>query len=75
MEKDVEMKRSVKLCILLSIVLFVISAYSHLYEASSMGSLPVINYPFRPYTVPILILGLFSLFLAIALHVFSVKGK
>jgi hypothetical protein len=37
--------------------LLVIAAYSHLYETSSTGSLPYIDYPLRPYSLPLLILG------------------
>jgi len=55
------MKRSVQVCILLGIGLLVVAAYSHLYETKSTGMLPYIDYPLRPYTLPLLILGMISL--------------
>ena len=56
--------------LLLPMILFVVSVYSYFYEASSMGLLPVINYPLRLYAVPLLILGLLFLSLAIAIYKF-----
>lgn len=55
------MKRIVQVCVLLGIGLLVIAAYSHLYETSSTGMLPYIDYPLRPYTLPLLILGVISI--------------
>ena len=69
-KRVIEMKQSVKLCVLVSIILFVVSVYCYFYEASSMGFLPVINYPLRLYVVPFLILGLLFLSLAIVIHKF-----
>jgi hypothetical protein len=51
------MKRVVQGCLLLGIALLVIAAYSHLYETRSTGLLPYIDYPLRPYVLPLLILG------------------
>ncbi len=61
------MKRIVQVCILLGIGLLVVAAYSHLYETSSTGVLPYIDYPLRPYTLPLLILGMIFLVSAIVL--------
>jgi hypothetical protein len=55
------MKRAGQVCILLGIGLLAIAAYSHLYETSSTGMLPYIDYPLRPYTLPLLILGIIAL--------------
>jgi hypothetical protein len=55
------MKRIVQVCILLGTALLVVAVYSHLYETSSTGMLPYIDYPLRPYTLPLLILGMIFL--------------
>jgi hypothetical protein len=55
------MKRIVQVCILLGIGLLVVASYSHIYETSSTGMLPYIDYPLRPYALPLLILGMISL--------------
>jgi hypothetical protein len=55
------MKRVMQVCILLGIVLLVIAAYFYLYETRSTGMLPYIDYPLRPYTLPLLILGIISI--------------
>ena len=61
------MKRIVQVCILLGIGLLVVAAYSHLYETSSTEMLPYIDYPLRPYALPLLILGMISLVSGIVL--------
>jgi hypothetical protein len=48
----------------------VVAAYSHLYETSSTGMLPYIDYPLRPYTLPLLILGMISFASGIALMLY-----
>lgn len=55
------MKRAVQVCILFGIVLLVIAGYFHVYETSSTGLLPYIDYPLRPYALPFLILGIILL--------------
>ena len=64
------MKRMVQVCILLGIGLLVVAAYSHLYETSSTGMLPYIDYPLRPYTLPLLILGMISFVSGIVLMLY-----
>ncbi|MDO8125233.1 MAG: hypothetical protein Q6364_12750 [Candidatus Hermodarchaeota archaeon] len=61
------MKRIVQVSILLGIGLLVVAAYSHIYETSSTGMLPYIDYPLRPYTLPLFILGMISLVSGIVL--------
>jgi len=61
------MKQAVQVCILLGMALLVIGIYSHLYETSSTGLLPYIDYPLRPYAMPLLILGIISLVSGIVL--------
>ena len=61
------MKRTVQIFILFGIGLLVIAAYSHLYETQSTGMLPYIDYPLRPYTLPLLILGMISLISGVVL--------
>ena len=51
------MKRVAQGCLLLGIALLAIAAYAHLYETRSTGLLPYIDYPLRPYSLPLLILG------------------
>jgi hypothetical protein len=41
-----------------------IAAYCYIYEASSYNYLPVINYPLRSYTIPLLAVGAFFLLTA-----------
>jgi hypothetical protein len=55
------MKRAVQVCILLGMALLVIAAYFYIYETSSTGMLPYMDYPLRPYALPLLILGIISL--------------
>lgn len=69
------MRWYVKVCLLLSGVFLVVAVFSYFYEASSLGLLPVINYPLRPYTMPLSILGLVFLFSSIALYKFSSEGR
>ena len=69
------MKLSVKICLLFGISLPVVAAYFYFYEASSMGLLPVITYPLRPYALPLLVAGLLLLFSGIMLHRFSREAK
>jgi hypothetical protein len=64
------MKRAGQVCILLGIGLLVVAAYSHLYETSSTGMLPYIDYPLRAYTLPLLILGMISFASGIALMLY-----
>jgi len=71
----VKMRWQVKVCFLLSGVFLVVAVFSYFYEASSLDFLQVINYPLRPYTIPLSILGLFFLFSSIALHKFCSEGK
>ena len=61
------MKRTVQVCILLGIGLLAAAAYSHLYETKSTGMLPYIDYPLRPYTLPLFVLGIISLVSGIVL--------
>jgi len=71
----VKMRRSVEVCFILSGVFLLISVFSHFYMARYVGLLPVINYPLRPYTVPLAILGFLFLFSGILLHRFFSEKK
>ena len=62
------MKWDVKVCLLLSGIFLVFAALSYFYEAASMGYLEIINYPLRPYTMPLSILGFLFLFLSIVFY-------
>ena len=64
------MKRAVKVCILLGITLLIIAAYFHIYETTSTGWLPYIDYPLRSYASPLLVLGIISLVLGIILQLY-----
>lgn len=69
------MRLRIKICLLLGILTPIIATYCYIYEESSMGLLPVINYPLRLYTLPLLILGITSLVLGIALYKFYSGAK
>jgi hypothetical protein len=71
----VKIRLSIKVCLLLSGISLVAAMFSYFYEASSMGLLPVINYPLRVYTIPLSIFGLFFLFSSLALYRFSREEK
>lgn len=62
------MKRKTIVCIVLSAAFLVTALFSHFYEARSMGLLPVINYPLRPYTLPLSIVGMVFAVLGIFLQ-------
>ena len=62
------MKRSVQVCISLGMALLVVAAYFHIYETRSTGMLPYIDYPLRPYAMPLLILGIVCLVSGIVLR-------
>ena len=74
-QRRVELRLSVKICVLLSIGIPVIAAYCYFYEAGWMGHLPVINYPLRPYALPLLATGFLFLILGIVFYKFSGEGK
>jgi len=69
------MRRSVEVCFLLSGLFLLVSALSHFYMARYAGLLPVINYPLRPYTMPLMILGFLFLLSGITLHKFFSESK
>jgi hypothetical protein len=62
------MKSTVKITLLIGSVLPVVAAYCYIYEASSYNYLPVINYPLRPYAIPLLVIGALFLLTAGVLH-------
>jgi hypothetical protein len=62
------MKCYVKVRLLLSGIFLVFAMFSYFHEASSMGFLQIMNYPLRPYTVPLSILGFLFRFSSIVVH-------
>ncbi len=62
------MKSTVKIALLIGLIAPVIAAYCYIYEASSSNYLPVINYPLRPYAIPLLAVGALFLLVAVVLH-------
>jgi len=52
------MDKKVVICLVLSAVFLVSAFISHFYEARSMGLLPVMNYPLRPYVLPFVVISL-----------------
>ena len=65
----------VKVCLLLGMFCHVIAAYCYAYMASSMGLLPIIHYPLRPYALPFFILGISLLVFGFVLHKFYSEAK
>jgi hypothetical protein len=55
--KEDRMKRSVLICIVLSVIFVAVALFSYFYESKSTGLLPVITYPLRDYTVVFAIIG------------------
>jgi hypothetical protein len=55
--KEDRMKRSVLICIVLSVIFVAVALFSYFYESRSTGLLPVITYPLRDYTVVFAIIG------------------
>jgi ABC-type thiamin/hydroxymethylpyrimidine transport system permease subunit len=55
--KEDRMKRSVLICIVLSVIFVAVALFSYFYELQSTGLLPVITYPLRDYTVVFAIIG------------------
>ena len=70
-----EMKFSIKMCLLFGMILPAVAAYCYLYEAKSMGLLPVINYPLRPFAFPLFVAGFLFLFSSLVLYRFSSEAK
>lgn len=62
------MKSTVTIVLLIGLVVPVIAAYCYIYEASSYNYLPVINYPLRPYAIPLLAVGALFILVAAMLH-------
>ena len=52
------MKRVSLIALILTVGFFIGAGFSYFYAASSMGGLPVINYPFRDLALPFLVLGI-----------------
>jgi len=57
---------------LIGITLLVAAAYFYIYETRSTGLLPYIDYPLRPYALPVLVLGFALLILGVVVQ-FAVK--
>jgi hypothetical protein len=58
------MKKIVQFCLLFAIMFLIVAIYSYVYETSSTGMLPYIDYPLRSYSLPFVIIGFISLALA-----------
>lgn len=71
----VYMRLSVKICLLIGILLPIAATYCHVYEERSIGLLPVINYPLRLYTMPLLVVGFLLIFSGIVLHKVSSETR
>ena len=70
-----EMKLSIKMCLFTGMILPAVGVYCYLYEAKSMGLLPVINYPLRPLAFPLFVAGFLLLFSSLVLYRFSSEAK
>jgi hypothetical protein len=55
--------------LLLAIMIYVVSAFCYFYEASWEGSLPVLNYPYRDFAIPLV--GVASALLVVAVILYS----
>jgi len=55
--------------LLSAIILYILSAFCYSYEESSQDMLPVINYPFRGYALPLAIIA--SILLVVAAILYS----
>lgn len=64
----------VRVYIILSALSFIFAAFTYLYEARYSGWLPVINYPFRQYSMPLSALGTILFIIGIILHKRSSGG-
>jgi len=62
------MRVVVRVCIVLSALSFIFAAFTYLYEARWSGWLPVINYPFRQYSIPLSALGVILFIIGVILH-------
>lgn len=54
---------------MLAIVLYLASVYCYFYEARQEGWLPYINYPYKEYTIPLVVIA--SVFVIIAAILYS----
>jgi len=55
--------------LILAIILYLASAYCYFYEARQEGWLPYINYPYKEYAIPLVVVA--SVFVIIAAILYS----
>ena len=71
----VEIRSLAKVCLVIAAVFSIAGIFSHFYEVRSVGLLPVIDCPLRPYTLPFLGVGFFFAALGIALYLRVKKNE
>ncbi|MFX0061507.1 MAG: hypothetical protein ACFFC7_04915 [Candidatus Hermodarchaeota archaeon] len=56
-----------------SLFSFMSALFAYLYESRYTGMLPVISYPLRVYTLPLILIGFVLLVLGLVVRIYSMK--